>query len=47
MLGAGVDAVATEVAAADVTEVIVVDDPALEDYTADGFVMALEAAHRR
>jgi electron transfer flavoprotein alpha subunit len=42
VLGAGVDAVAAELAAADVAEVITVDDPALKDYTADGFVLALE-----
>ena len=43
VLGAGVDAIAGEVAAADVAEVIAVDDPALTDYTADGFVLALAA----
>jgi electron transfer flavoprotein alpha subunit len=43
VLGAGVDAVAAEIGAADVAEVITVDDPALKDYTADGFVLALEA----
>jgi len=43
VLGAGVDAVAAEVGAADVAEVITVDDPALKDYTADGFVLALDA----
>jgi electron transfer flavoprotein alpha subunit len=42
VLGSGVDAIATEAGAADVAEVIVVDDPALKDYTADGFVLALE-----
>jgi len=42
VLGAGVDAVAAEVARADAAEVITVDDAALKDYTADGFVMALE-----
>jgi electron transfer flavoprotein alpha subunit len=41
LLGSGVDALARELAAADVAEVIVVDDPALKDYTADGFVLAL------
>jgi electron transfer flavoprotein alpha subunit len=41
LLGSGVDAVASEVAAAAAAEVIVVDDPALKDYTADGFVLAL------
>jgi electron transfer flavoprotein alpha subunit len=38
----GVDAIAKEIAAADVAEVITIDDPALKDYTADGFVIALE-----
>jgi electron transfer flavoprotein alpha subunit len=42
VLGSGVDAVATEVSSADAAEVIVVDDPALKDYTADGMVLALE-----
>ena len=41
VLGLGVDAVAKEVASADVAEVIVVDDQALKDYTADGWVLAL------
>ena len=36
VLGAGVDAVATDVAAADAAEVVVLDDPALASYTADG-----------
>jgi electron transfer flavoprotein alpha subunit len=35
--------VAAEIGAADVAEVIVVDDAALKDYTADGFVLGLEA----
>jgi len=42
VLGAGVDAVAAELAGADVADVITVDDPALGPYTADGFVQALE-----
>jgi len=42
VLGSGVDAVAKEVAGADVADVIVADDPSLKDYTADGFVLALE-----
>jgi electron transfer flavoprotein alpha subunit len=42
VLGSGVDGVAGEVAAAAADEVIVLDDPALADYTADGFVLALE-----
>jgi len=43
VLGAAVDAVAAELGAADVSEVIAVNDPALKDYTADGFVQALHA----
>ena len=43
VLGAGIDAVASEVAAADAAEVIVVDDAALTAYTADGHVLALAA----
>jgi electron transfer flavoprotein alpha subunit len=42
VLGSGIDGIAGEVAAAAAGEVIVLDDPALRDYTADGFVMALE-----
>jgi len=42
VLGSGVDAIAKDVAAADAAEVIAIDDPALKDYTADGFVLALE-----
>ena len=42
VLGAGVDAIAQELAQAAAAEVIVVDDPALKDYTADGSVLALE-----
>src|SRR5204862_7097100 len=41
VLGSGVDAVAGQVAVAAAEEVIVVDDPALEHYTADGTVLAL------
>ena len=41
VVGAAVAAVADEVAAAEVAEVLVVDDPALEPYTSDGFVGAL------
>ncbi len=40
--GADVDAVATELATADVDEILIVDNPALERYTPDGFVQALE-----
>ena len=43
VLGAGVDAVASEVAAADAAEVVVVDDAALSAYTSDGYVLALSA----
>jgi electron transfer flavoprotein alpha subunit len=43
VLGSGVDALASEIAAADVAEVVTVDDPALKEYTADGFVLALQA----
>ena len=43
VLGSGVDAVAGEVAAADAAEVVLVDDPALAAYTADGYVLALQA----
>jgi electron transfer flavoprotein alpha subunit len=42
VLGSGVDGVAAAVAAADIAGVIVIDDPLLKDYTADGFVLALE-----
>ena len=41
--GSGTDAVAAEVAAAEVAEVIAIDDPALAQYTADGWVQALAA----
>ena len=42
LLGAGIDSIAAEIAAAAIEEVIVVDDAALKDYTADGFVIAIE-----
>ena len=42
VLGENIDAVAREIAAADVAEVIVVSHPALKGYTADGFVQALQ-----
>jgi len=42
VLGSGLDAVAQQLAKAAAGGVIAVDDPALKDYTADGFVMALE-----
>jgi electron transfer flavoprotein alpha subunit len=41
VLGSGVQAIADELAAADVEEIVVVDDPALAAYTADGYVIAL------
>ena len=42
VLGSGVDGVASELAAADTAEVVLVDDPALAHYTADGYVHALQ-----
>ena len=42
VLGSGIDGVANELKSADVAEIVTVDDAALKDYTADGFVMALE-----
>lgn len=39
--GSGLDAVASELASADVAEVIVADSPALAEYTADGYVGTL------
>jgi electron transfer flavoprotein alpha subunit len=41
LLGSGLDAPAAELSAADAAEVIVVDSPALGEYTADGYVAAL------
>lgn len=41
VIGSGVDGVASEIAAADAAEVIVVDAPALAEYTADGYVAAI------
>ena len=41
LLGAGIEAAAGELAAAEAAEVIVIDDPALAQYTADGYVQAL------
>ena len=43
VIGSGTDAVAAEVAAAQVEEVVTVDDSALAEYTADGYVIALAA----
>jgi electron transfer flavoprotein alpha subunit len=42
VLGSGVDTVAGQLATADAAEILAVDDPSLEQYTADGFVLALE-----
>jgi electron transfer flavoprotein alpha subunit len=41
VVGAGVSGVASEMAAGAVAEVIVAEDPALEMYTADGYIQAL------
>jgi electron transfer flavoprotein alpha subunit len=41
LLGAGVDDASRELAAADVAEIIIVEDSALASYTADGYVLAL------
>src|SRR4051812_7174962 len=41
VLGGGADAAAKEIAAADVTKIVIVDAPAVTDYTADGYVAAL------
>jgi len=43
LLGSGVEALASELAAADAAEVVVVDAAALADYTADGYVLGLTA----
>jgi electron transfer flavoprotein alpha subunit len=43
VLGSSVGAVATELASAAVGEVVTVDQPALAQYTSDGFVLALAA----
>jgi electron transfer flavoprotein alpha subunit len=42
--GGGVQAVAAELAAGDVQEVVAIDSPALEAYTADGYTAALAPA---
>jgi electron transfer flavoprotein alpha subunit len=42
ILGSGIDAVAAELGKADAAEVIGVDAAALKEYTADGWVLALE-----
>jgi electron transfer flavoprotein alpha subunit len=43
VLGSGVEAIARDVAAAEVAEVIVAESSALAEYTADGFVQAVQA----
>ena len=43
LAGTGIDAVAGELAGAEASEVVVIDAPALADYTADGHVIALKA----
>jgi electron transfer flavoprotein alpha subunit len=43
VLGSGLDAAAQELAAAAVGEVLTVDAPALEEYTADGYIAALQS----
>ena len=43
IVGAGIDALAAELAAAESAEVIVADAPAVAEYTADGFVAAVAA----
>jgi electron transfer flavoprotein alpha subunit len=42
VVGAAVDAVARELSAADVREVVTLEDPALDSYTPDGYTMALQ-----
>ena len=43
VLGGGADAAVAELAAADVAGIVVVEDAALAEYTADGYVLALAA----
>ena len=43
VLGAGIDAAAAEIAAADLADVLVMESPALGEYTSDGWVAALAA----
>jgi electron transfer flavoprotein alpha subunit len=47
VLCSGVEAIAAELAAAECDKVLVIDDPALEQYTADGYVHALAALLQR
>jgi electron transfer flavoprotein alpha subunit len=42
-MGVGIDGLARELAAADVDEVVTIENPALASYTADGYVLALAA----
>jgi electron transfer flavoprotein alpha subunit len=42
VVGNGIDPAVAEVASAEAEEVVVVDDPALREYTADGYVQALQ-----
>ena len=44
VIGAGIAAAAADIAAAQVTEVVTIDAPALEPYTPDGFTAALAQA---
>jgi electron transfer flavoprotein alpha subunit len=44
VIGSGVDALATQAAAKQVSEVVVIDDPALAAYTPDGFAAAVRQA---
>jgi electron transfer flavoprotein alpha subunit len=44
VMGAGVGALAAELASTPVAEVVTIDDAALEPYTADGYTAALESA---
>jgi electron transfer flavoprotein alpha subunit len=46
VIGSKVDGIATELATAAIERVVVVDDPALEPYTADGHTAALERLAR-
>ncbi len=41
VLGSGIGDASAEIATADVAEILVIDDPALASYTADGYAMAL------
>ena len=47
ILGGGIEAVANELGAAGAAEVLLVDAPALEHYTADGYVQALVSVIER